>query len=56
MKESDQDFRSFEILTIGSYQSDIGDTQNEFDGLIVSAYGGEKLNNSPLLDVKLIHI
>jgi len=53
LKDSNQDFRSFEILTIGSYQADIGDTQNEFDGLIVSAYGGEKLNNSPFAGRKV---
>jgi DNA modification methylase len=53
LKESNQDFRSFEILTIGSYQADMGDTQNEFDGLIVSAYGGEKLNNSPFAGRKV---
>ncbi len=53
LKDSNQDFRSFEILTIGSYQADIGDTQNEFDGLIISAYGGEKLNNSPFAGRKV---
>jgi adenine-specific DNA-methyltransferase len=53
LKESNQDFRSFEILTIGSYQVDIGDTQNEFDGLIISAYGGERLNNSPFAGHKV---
>lgn len=53
LKESNQDFRSFEILTIGSYQADVGDSQNEFDGLIISAYGGERLNNSPFAGRKV---
>lgn len=53
LKDSSKDFRSFEILTIGSYQADIGSAQIEFDNLIVSAYGGERLKNSPFAGRKV---
>jgi hypothetical protein len=53
LKDSNQDFRSFEILTIGSYQADIGDAQNDFDDLIISAYSGERLKNSPFAGRKV---
>jgi DNA modification methylase len=53
LKDSNKDFRSFEILTIGSYQADIGDAQNDFDDLIISAYSGERLKNSPFAGRKV---
>ena len=53
LKESNKDFRSFEILTIGSYQADISNAQIEFDDLIISAYGGERLKNSPFAGRKV---
>ena len=53
LKESNKDFRSFEILTIGSYQADIINAQVEFDDLIMSAYGGERLKNSPFAGRKV---
>jgi adenine-specific DNA-methyltransferase len=53
LKDSKKDFRSFEILTIGSYQADIGDAQNDFDDLIISAYSGERLKNSPFAGRKV---
>lgn len=53
LKDSNKDFRSFEILTIGSYQTDIGDAQNDFDDLIISAYSGERLKNSPFAGRKI---
>lgn len=53
LKDSKKDFRSFEVLTIGSYQADIGDAQNDFDDLIISAYSGERLKNSPFAGRKV---
>lgn len=53
LKDSNKDFRSFEVLTIGSYQANIGDAQNDFDDLIISAYSGERLKNSPFTGRKV---
>jgi len=53
LKDSNKDFRSFEVLTIGSYQANIGYAQNDFDDLIISAYSGERLKNSPFAGRKV---
>jgi DNA modification methylase len=44
-KENEEDFRSFEIYSIGSY-SIIDEKEDEFRELVLQAYKAEKLNNS----------
>jgi adenine-specific DNA-methyltransferase len=53
MKNNQQDFRSFEVLTIGSYLADVSEGQSAFDDLIISAYQAERLQNSPFAGKKI---
>lgn len=45
-KENEEDFRSFEIYSIGSYSIKDEKKEDEFRELVLQAYKAEKLNNS----------
>lgn len=45
-KEKGEDFRSFEILSIGSYAFNSDSSQSDFNNLILKAYEAEPLENS----------
>ncbi|MDA2970477.1 MAG: site-specific DNA-methyltransferase, partial [Actinomycetota bacterium] len=45
-KENEEDFRSFEIYSIGSYSVQDEKLENDFRELVLQAYKAEKLNNS----------
>jgi len=45
-KENEEDFRSFEIYSIGSYSIKDEKKEEEFRELVLQAYKAEKLNNS----------
>jgi site-specific DNA-methyltransferase (adenine-specific)/adenine-specific DNA-methyltransferase len=45
-KENEEDFRSFEIYSIGSYSIKDEKKEDEFRELVLEAYKAEKLNNS----------
>ena len=45
-KENEEDFRSFEIFSIGSYSIKDEKKENEFRELVLQAYKAENLNNS----------
>jgi DNA modification methylase len=45
-KEKEEDFRSFEIYSIGSYSIKDEKKEDEFRELVLQAYKAEKLNNS----------
>lgn len=45
-KENEEDFRSFEIYSIGSYSIKDEKKEDEFRDLVLQAYKAEKLNNS----------
>jgi DNA modification methylase len=45
-KENEEDFRSFEIYSIGSYSIKDDKKEDEFRELVLKAYNAEKLNNS----------
>jgi adenine-specific DNA-methyltransferase len=45
-KENEEDFRSFEIYSIGSYSIKDEQKEDEFRELVLQAYKAEKLNNS----------
>lgn len=55
LKAQSKDFRSFEVLSIGSYSFDNQTQQNEFNNLVLSAYGAESLNNSLFAGKKANH-
>ena len=51
-KENEEDFRSFEIYSIGSYSIKDEKKEDEFRELVLQAYKAEKLNNSVFTGIK----
>ena len=51
-KENEEDFRSFEIYSIGSYSIKDEKKEDEFRELVLKAYKAEKLNNSVFIGKK----
>ena len=51
-KENEEDFRSFEIYSIGSYSIKDEKKEDEFRELVLQAYKAEKLNNSVFIGKK----
>jgi DNA modification methylase len=54
-KLAGKDFRSFELLSIGSYSFDDSAQQDEFNSLVLRAYNAEKINNSVFSGKKANH-
>lgn len=54
-KRNGKDFRSFELLAIGSYKFDDSDQQEEFNDLVLRAYKAEKINHSVFTGKKANH-
>jgi adenine-specific DNA-methyltransferase len=46
LKREGKDYRSFEVLTIGSYSFNDDRSQREFNELVINAYGGQIVQNS----------
>ena len=55
LKESGQDFRSFEVMSIGSYVFNDITKQKEFDKVVLQAYKAETIENSIFSGKKLNH-
>lgn len=55
LKEEGRDFRSFEVLSIGSYSFNEIGQQNEFNQTVLLAYKAEVINNSPFTGRKANH-
>lgn len=54
-KEGGQDFRSFEVLSIGSYVFSDESQQQEFNETVLKAYGAEVIQNSVFTGKKANH-
>jgi DNA modification methylase len=55
LKENRTDFRSYEILSVGSYVYNDPKQQMEFNETVLKAYKAEVLNNSPFTGKKFNH-
>ena len=55
MKNLGKDFRSFEVLSVGSYSFNEARQQNEFNQIVLTAYKAEPINNSPFTGRKANH-
>jgi DNA modification methylase len=55
LKDAGQDFRSFEVLSIGNYAFNDINEQRDFNELILKAYKAEVLNNSAFTGRKANH-
>jgi DNA modification methylase len=55
LKKASKDFRSFEILSIGSYQFNDTSQQNEFNETVLKAYKAEVIANSVFTGKKANH-
>lgn len=55
LKLNGNDFRSFEVLSIGSYLFNDSKQQDEFNEIVLRAYKAEAINNSPFTGKKANH-
>jgi len=55
LKLAGRDFRSFEMLSIGSYSFNEADQQKEFNEMILTAYRAEVISNLPFSGKKANH-
>jgi hypothetical protein len=55
LKDLGKDFRSFEILSVGSYSFNDVSQQQEFNEIVLNAYKAEKVNNSVFTGRKSNH-
>jgi len=55
LKSEGKDFRSFEVLSVGSYSFNDANQQQEFNETVLIAYGAEVINNSPFTGKKANH-
>jgi hypothetical protein len=54
-KDVGNDFRSFEVMSIGSYIFNDSKQQNEFNDTVLTAYGAESISNSVFTGKKANH-
>jgi adenine-specific DNA-methyltransferase len=55
LKNEGKDFRSFEVLSVGSYSFNEVQQQKEFNETVLTAYKAEVINNSPFTGRKANH-
>jgi hypothetical protein len=55
LKSMGKDFRSFEVLSVGSYSFNEANKQQEFNLTVLQAYKAEPINNSPFTGKKANH-
>ena len=55
LKSEGKDFRSFEVLSVGSYSFNGANQQQEFNQTILQAYKAEAIKNSPFTGKKANH-
>ena len=55
LKNEGKDFRSFEVLSVGSYSFNEANQQQEFNQTVLQAYKAEAINNSPFTGKKANH-